>query len=88
MKGNNYSVPSTAYVTVLRYETKKYLSNNIYFRFHKFRFLCFDYTDSIAIRHADHVALSIGKKLELTSPTSGGCSVGILRPRTEATEIF
>jgi hypothetical protein len=34
------------------------------------------------------VALSIRKKLALTSLTSGGRSVGIVRLRTEATEFF
>jgi hypothetical protein len=35
--------------------------------------------------HADHVASSIRKKLELTPPRSGGRSVGIVRSRTQAT---
>jgi hypothetical protein len=35
--------------------------------------------------HSDHVAPSIRKKLALTSPTSGGLSVGIVRSRTQAT---
>jgi hypothetical protein len=42
----------------------------------------------LGIRHADHVALSLRKKLALTSPTSGCRSVGIVRSRTEATEFF
>jgi hypothetical protein len=42
----------------------------------------------VGIRHADHVAPSIRKKLALTSVTSGGRSVGIVRLRTEATEFF
>jgi hypothetical protein len=33
---------------------------------------------AVGIRHADHVAPSIRKKLALTSPTSGGDSVGVL----------
>jgi hypothetical protein len=37
---------------------------------------------------ADHVVPSIRKKLALTSLTSGGRSVGIVRLRTEATEYF
>jgi hypothetical protein len=43
---------------------------------------------AVVIRHADHVALTI-RKLALTSPTSGGRSVGILvdRWRTQATEF-
>jgi hypothetical protein len=36
----------------------------------------------IGIRHADHVAPPIRKKLALTSLTSGGRSVGIVRLRT------
>jgi hypothetical protein len=35
------------------------------------------------IRCADHVTPSIRKKLALTSPTSGGRSVGIVRLRTK-----
>jgi hypothetical protein len=42
---------------------------------------------AVGIRHADHVAPSIRKKLALTSLTSGGCSVGIVRLRIEATEF-
>jgi hypothetical protein len=42
---------------------------------------------AVGIRHADHVALSILKELALTSPTGGGCSVGIVRSRTQATEF-
>jgi hypothetical protein len=42
----------------------------------------------LGIRHADHVAHSIRKKLALISLTSGGRSVGILRLRTEATEFI
>jgi hypothetical protein len=34
---------------------------------------------AVRIRHADHVAPSIRKKLAITSPTSGGRSVGIVR---------
>jgi hypothetical protein len=37
-------------------------------------------------RYADHVALFIRKILELTSSTSGGHSVGVVRSRTQATE--
>jgi hypothetical protein len=43
---------------------------------------------AVGIRHADHVAPSISKKLVLTSLTSGGRSVGIVRSRTEDTEFF
>jgi hypothetical protein len=43
---------------------------------------------AVGIRHADHVAPSIRKTLTLTSLTSGGRSVGIVRLRTEATEFF
>jgi hypothetical protein len=41
----------------------------------------------VEIRHADHVASSIRKKLAITSPTSGGRSVGIVRSRTQTTEF-
>jgi hypothetical protein len=37
---------------------------------------------AVEIRHADHVAPSIRKKLALTLLTSGGRSVGIVRLRT------
>jgi hypothetical protein len=43
---------------------------------------------AVGIRHADHVAPSIRKKLALTSPISGCRSVEIVRSRTKATEIF
>jgi hypothetical protein len=33
---------------------------------------------AIGIRHADHVVPFICKKLAITSPTSSGCSVGIV----------
>jgi hypothetical protein len=42
---------------------------------------------AVGIHHADHVAPSLRKKLAITSPTSGGCSVGIVRLRTQATEF-
>jgi hypothetical protein len=42
---------------------------------------------AVGIRHADHVALSIRKKLAVTSPTSGGGSVGMVRSLTQATEF-
>jgi hypothetical protein len=37
---------------------------------------------AVWIRHADHLAPSISKKLTLTSLTSGGRLVGIVRLRT------
>jgi hypothetical protein len=43
---------------------------------------------AVGTRHADHVAPSIGKKLALTSLTSGSRSVGIDSSRTQATEFF
>jgi hypothetical protein len=43
---------------------------------------------TVEIRHADHVAPSIRKMLELTSPTIGGRSVGVVRLRTRAAEFF
>jgi hypothetical protein len=42
---------------------------------------------ALGIRHADHVAPSIRKKLALTSPTSSSSSVGIVRSRIQATEF-
>jgi hypothetical protein len=42
---------------------------------------------AVGIRHADHVAPSISKKLAITSTTSGGRSVGIVRSRTQAMEF-
>jgi hypothetical protein len=42
---------------------------------------------AVGIRHAEHVAPSISKKLAINSLTSGGRSVGIVRLRTEATEL-
>jgi hypothetical protein len=38
---------------------------------------------AVGIRHADHVALSIRKKLALTSPTGG-----MVRSVTQTTEVF
>jgi hypothetical protein len=43
---------------------------------------------AVGIHHADHVAPSIRQKLALTSPTSGCRSVGIVRSRTQATELL
>jgi hypothetical protein len=43
---------------------------------------------TLGIRHADHVTPSFRKKLALTSLTSGGRSVGIVRLQTEATEYY
>jgi hypothetical protein len=42
---------------------------------------------TVGIRHADHVATSIGKKLAITSLTIGGRSVGIVRSRTQTMEF-
>ena len=42
----------------------------------------------MGIRCADHVTHLYPQKLALTSPTSGGRSVGIVRSRTKATEFF
>jgi hypothetical protein len=41
----------------------------------------------VGIRHADHVATLYPQKLALTSPTSGGRSVGIVHSQTQATEF-
>jgi hypothetical protein len=40
---------------------------------------------AVGIRHADNVAPSISNKLAITSPTSGGRSVGIVRSQTQTT---
>jgi hypothetical protein len=42
---------------------------------------------AVGIRHADHVAPSSHKKLAITSLTSGGRSVGIVRSRTQTMEL-
>jgi hypothetical protein len=42
---------------------------------------------AVKIRHADQVAPSIRKKLEIISPTSGGLSLGIVRSRTQTMEF-
>jgi hypothetical protein len=42
---------------------------------------------AVGIRHADHVAL-YPQKLAITSPTSGGRSVGIVLSRTQTMEFF
>ena len=43
---------------------------------------------AVGTRCADHVTPLYPQKLALTSPTGGGCSVGIVRSRTKATEFF
>jgi hypothetical protein len=43
---------------------------------------------AVGIRHADHVAPSIRKKLAITSPRSGGRSVGVVRSRTQTMDFF
>jgi hypothetical protein len=43
---------------------------------------------AVGIRRADHATLLYQQKLTLTSPTSGGRSVGIVRSRTKATELL
>jgi hypothetical protein len=42
---------------------------------------------AVGIRHADHVALSVSKKLAITSPTNDGRSVGIVRSRSQTMEF-
>jgi hypothetical protein len=42
---------------------------------------------AVGILHADHVAPSILKKLAITSPTSGGRSVDVVRSRTQTMEF-
>jgi hypothetical protein len=43
---------------------------------------------AVGIRHADHVEPLYPLKLAITSPTSGGRSVGIVRSRTQTMEVF
>jgi hypothetical protein len=43
---------------------------------------------AVGIRRADHAIPSNPKKLALTSPTSGGLSVGLVRSLTKATELL
>jgi hypothetical protein len=43
---------------------------------------------AVGIRHADHVAPSIRKKLAITSLTCGDRSVGIVRSRTQTMEVL
>jgi hypothetical protein len=43
---------------------------------------------AVGIRCADHVTPLYPQRLALTSPTGGGRSVGIVRPRTKATEFL
>jgi hypothetical protein len=42
---------------------------------------------AVGIRRADHVVLSIHKMLAITSPTSVGRAVGIVRSRTQTMEF-
>jgi hypothetical protein len=42
---------------------------------------------AVGIRHADNVAPSIRKKLAVTSSTSGGRSVGVVRSRAQTVEF-
>jgi hypothetical protein len=42
---------------------------------------------TVGIRHADHVATLYPQKLAITSPTSGGRSVAIVRSRTQTMEF-
>jgi hypothetical protein len=42
---------------------------------------------AVGIRHADHVTPLSPQKLAITSPTSGGRSVGIVRSRTHTMEF-
>jgi hypothetical protein len=42
---------------------------------------------AVGIRHADHLAPLYPQKLAITSPTSGGLSVGIVRSLTQTMEF-
>jgi hypothetical protein len=43
---------------------------------------------AVGIRHAGHMSPLYPQKLALTSPTNGGRSVGIIRSRTQTTDLF
>jgi hypothetical protein len=43
---------------------------------------------NVHIRRNDHATPLYPQKLALTSPTSGGRSVGIVRSRTKATQLL
>jgi hypothetical protein len=43
---------------------------------------------AVGIRRADYATLLYPRKLAITSPTSGGRSIGIVRSRTQTTEFF
>jgi hypothetical protein len=43
---------------------------------------------AVGIRRTDHVTPLYAQKLALTSPTSGGRSVGMVRSRTKTTELL
>jgi hypothetical protein len=43
---------------------------------------------AVGIRHAEYATRLYQQKLALTSPTSGGRSVGVVRSRTKATEFI
>jgi hypothetical protein len=42
---------------------------------------------AVGIRYADHVALSIRRKLAITFADSGGRSISIVRSRTQTMEL-
>jgi hypothetical protein len=46
-----------------------------------------DESTTVGIRHTDQVVYLYQQKLALTSSTSGGRSVGIVRSRTKAMEL-
>jgi hypothetical protein len=45
------------------------------------------YITAVGVRRTDHATPLYPQKLALTSPTSGGRSVGIVRSWTKATEL-
>jgi hypothetical protein len=61
--------------------TEELLDRNVAARVYK------NENTAVGIRHAYHVAPSSRKKLAITSPTSGGRSVGIVRSRNQTTEF-
>jgi hypothetical protein len=55
---------------------------------YQFRTVLENRDSAVGIRRADHATPNYPQNFALTSPTSGGCSVGIVRWRTKATELL
>jgi hypothetical protein len=79
------SVP-TVCIYLQKFPTRSsWYNNKIYFRFQT-GLENRDY--GLGIRRADHATHLYPQTLALTSPTSGGRSVGLVRSRTKATELL